>query len=206
MTITWFGLSSFKITAKDTTIITDPFGSTSGLAAVRGSADIVICSNPASDLCNHFGSIAGQPFVIQAPGEYELKGVVIMGQPVPNAAAVVYTLEIEDIRIAFFGQVKPAALTEEQKEILEGADLVLIGVGNGTVYDFEAAAKMATQLEPFYIIPHSYHIPGLKLNLDKIEKFVKEMGSETIKDEKLTIKKKDLVGDWTKTLILQPQR
>ena len=42
MTISWFGLSSFKITGKDITIITDPFGKSTGLTAVRGAADVVI--------------------------------------------------------------------------------------------------------------------------------------------------------------------
>lgn len=206
MTISWFGFSSFKITTKDTTIITDPFGSNNGLSLVRGAAEIVVSSDPANNLCNNFSSISGSPFVISGPGEYELKGVFIMGTKSSNQNATIYCLEVEDIRIAFFGQIKQSSLNESQKEILEGADIVLIGTGNGQVFNSEEAAKIATQLEPFFIIPHTYLIPGLKLNLDKIEKFVKEMGGEPLKEEKFTIKKKELAGDSTKLVILEPQR
>ncbi|MBI4049385.1 MAG: MBL fold metallo-hydrolase [Candidatus Doudnabacteria bacterium] len=205
MTISWFGLSSFKITSKDTTIITDPFGAASGLSPVRGGADIVVCSNKQNNLSNNFSSISGSPFVIAGNGEYELKGIFIMGCPAGDGSTI-YSLEVDDVRIAFFGQVKQSSLSDNQKEILEGADIVLIGVGNDTVFSFEQAAKIATQLEPFFVIPHSFSIPGLKVNLDKIEKFIKEMGGETLKDEKLTIKKKDLTGDTTRLLILEPQR
>ncbi|MBI2355986.1 MAG: MBL fold metallo-hydrolase [Candidatus Doudnabacteria bacterium] len=207
MTISWFGLSSFKIVSKDTTIITDPFGATSGLAPVRGVADIIICSDPQNNLSNNFSSISGSPFLIAGPGEYELKGVFIMGQRASNGSnSTIYSLEIDEIRVAFFGQVKQAVLDDKQKEILEGADIVLIGVGNDGVLNSEQAAKIATQLEPFLIIPHSFNIPGVKPHLDKVEKFIREMGGETRKEEKITIKKKDLVGDVTQVLILTPQR
>lgn len=207
MTISWFGLSSFKITSKDTTIITDPFGANSGLSPVRGNAEIVVCSDNQNSLINNFSSISGSPFIISEPGEYELKGVFIMGSPAgEKSSATIYSLEVDEVRIAFFGQVRQPVLNDSQKEILEGADIVLIGVGNDTVFNFEQAAKIATQLEPFYIIPHSFSIPGIKPNLDKIEKFIKEMGGETQKSEKLTLKKKDLIGDVTRVLILEPQR
>ncbi len=207
MTISWFGLSSFKIVAKDVAIITDPFGSNSGLAGVRGAADIVILSNPDNALVNNTSSIQGNPFVVEGPGEYEIKGVFIMGTPAESTRgqAYIYSIEVEEIRIAFIGQVSQATLTQQQKEILEGADIVLVPVGNGDVLNFEDAAKLATQLEPFYIIPHTFAIPGLKVSLDKIEKFIKEMG-EPIKEDKLQVKKKELTGETTKLVVLTPQR
>ena len=42
MQIQYFGLSSFKITTKEATIITDPFHKDSGLTPPRGAADILI--------------------------------------------------------------------------------------------------------------------------------------------------------------------
>lgn len=209
MTISWFGLSSFKITGKDVTIITDPFGKSSGLTAVRGGADVVICSNPALDWCNNFSSITGSPFIIQGPGEYDIKDVFIMGKGAENkelGATTIYSIEVEGIRIAFIGPIKQGSLTDEQKQAFEGADIVLIPAGGKQILDFEAAAKIATQLEPFVIIPHSYKIPGLELNLDKLDKFLQEMGSKHTEEEKLTLKKKDLTGDTTSLVVLTPQR
>lgn len=207
MNISWFGLSSFKITAKDVTIITDPFGSSSGLSPVRGAADVVVSSNKESQMANNFSSIQGSPFVVNGPGEYEIKGVFIMGTPAGSKPeSTIYSIEVEDIRIAFLGLINQATLSESQKEVLEGADIVLVPVGGSEVLNFEDAAKLATQLEPFYVIPHTYAIPGLKGGFDKVEKFVKEMGGEPLKDDKLQLRKKDLVGEATKLVLLNPQR
>ena len=207
MTISWFGLSSFKIVGKDITIITDPFGKEAGLSPVRGNADVVISSNTESSLANNFSSISGNPFLITGPGEYEIKGAFVMGTNVAanQKSATIYAIEVEDIRIAFLGQTKLTSLTDQQKDVLKGADIVLIPVGGKDVMDFETAGKIATQLEPFIIIPHSYKISGLTANLDKVDKFLQEMGKHQ-EMEKFTVKKKDLVGESTDVLILTPQR
>ena len=209
MTISWFGLSSFKITGKDLTIITDPFGKTTGLTAVRGNADVVICSNPALDWCNNFSSISGNPLIIRGPGEYDIKEAFIIGTPAENqelGKTTIYSMEVEGVRISFLGPIKQTALTDEQKEVLEGSDIVLVPVGGKQILDYEAATKIATQLEPFIIIPHSYKVSGLELNLDKLDKFLQEMGGKHTEQDKLTIKKKDLTGEQTALMILTPQR
>jgi L-ascorbate metabolism protein UlaG (beta-lactamase superfamily) len=204
MTISWYGLSSFKITGKDITIITDPFDGSHGLAAVRGGADVVLCSDPKSNTCNNFDSITGNPFVIKGPGEYDIKEVFFMGAQAGEGT--IYSMEIEGIRIAFLGHVAQKELTDDQKATLEGADIVLVPVGGKDVLDSENAAKVATKLEPFVVIPHSYKIPGLTANLDKLDKFLQEMGGKHSEEDKLTLKKKDLAGEQTQLIILNPQR
>jgi L-ascorbate metabolism protein UlaG (beta-lactamase superfamily) len=209
MTISWFGLSSFKITGKDITIITDPFGKSTGLTAVRGAADVVISSNPALDWCNNFSSISGQPFMITGPGEYDIKGAFIIGTAAENkelGPVTIYSIEVEGVRIAFLGPIKQTQLTDEQKEMFEGSDIVLVPVGGKQILDFEVGAKIATQLEPFIVIPHSYKTAGLELSLDKLDKFLQEMGGKHTEEEKLTLKKKDLTGEQTSLVILTPQR
>lgn len=209
MTLTWFGLSSFKITGKDITIITDPFGSKSGLSPVRGAADVVILSNPELEWSTNLTSITGNPFVINGPGEYDIKGTFIIGTAAENkelGANSIYCIEIDDVRIAFFGAFNQSQLTDEQKEALEGSDIVLIPVGGKQVSDYEQAAKIATQLEPYYIVPHSYKTPGVTLNLDKLDNFIKEMGGKPTETDKISVKKKDFTTETTSVIVLAPQR
>ncbi|MBI2607323.1 MAG: MBL fold metallo-hydrolase [Candidatus Doudnabacteria bacterium] len=209
MTISWFGLSSFKITGKDITIITDPFGSKSGLTPVRGAADVIVSTNPEHPWCNSFSSVSSTPFIISGPGEFDIKGAFIIGAPAENkelGASTIYAIEIEDVRLAFIGPIQQTQLTEPQQQIMEGADIVLVPVGNKQVLDYESAARIATQLEPFIVIPHSFKIPKLDADLDKIDKFLKEMGSKSEEMEKLTIKKKDLSGEGSRLVILTPMR
>jgi L-ascorbate metabolism protein UlaG (beta-lactamase superfamily) len=209
MTITWFGLSSFKLVGKDLTIITDPFGNKTGLSPVRGAADVVILSNPGLDWSNNLSSISGTPFVINGPGEYDIKGSLIMGAPAENkelGANTIYSIELEDVRVAFFGAFNQEQLTDAQKETLEGADIVLIPVGGKQLLDSEQAAKIATKLEPYYIVPHSYKTPGLELNLDKPDNFLKEMGGKASEMDKISVKKKDFTAETTSVIVLAPQR
>ena len=209
MTLSWFGLSSFKIVGKDITIITDPFGNDTGLTAVRGAADVVVCSNPTLNWCNNFSSISGEPFLITGPGEYDIKESFIIGTPAENkelGPMTIYSIEVEGIRIAFLGPIRQNQLTDEQKAALEGSDIVLIPVGGKQIIDFEIGAKIANQLEPFIVIPHSYKTAGLNLSLDKLDKFLQEMGGKHTEEEKITLKKKDLVGEQTSLIILTPQR
>jgi L-ascorbate metabolism protein UlaG (beta-lactamase superfamily) len=209
MTLTWFGLSSFKITGKDITIITDPFGAKTGLSPVRGGADVIILSNPQLEWSNNLTSITGTPFVINGPGEYDIKSTFIIGKAAENkelGANTIYCIEIDDVRIAFFGAFNQASLTDEQKEALEGCDIVLIPVGGKQVLDYEQAAKIATQLEPYYIVPHSYKTTGLSLTLDKLDNFVKELGGKPTETDKISVKKKDFTTDTTSLIVLTPQR
>jgi L-ascorbate metabolism protein UlaG (beta-lactamase superfamily) len=207
MQITWFGLSSFKITGKDITIITDPFGSSTGLSPVRGGADIVISTDPAHPWCNNFSSITGQPFIVTGPGEYDIKGAFIMGAKAgAEGKQALYQIELEDIRIAFLGPIKQKELSDHQKETLEGADIVLIPVGGGDTIDFNDAVKISAKLEPFIIVPHSYKTAGVSANLDKLDKFLKEMGGKYTEEEKISLKKKDLAGESTSLIVLTPQR
>ncbi|HTL39210.1 MAG TPA: MBL fold metallo-hydrolase [Methylomirabilota bacterium] len=209
MTISWFGLSSFKITGKDITIITDPFGKSTGLTAVRGAADVVISSSPKLEWCNNFSSIQGQPFLVTGPGEYDIKGAFIIGSAAENkelGPITIYSIEVEGVRIAFIGPIKQNQLTDEQKAALEGSDVVLIPVGGKQILDFENSAKLANQLEPFFVVPHSYKTAGLELPLDKLDKFLQEMGGKYEEMEKLTLKKKELIGEQTSLVVLTPQR
>jgi L-ascorbate metabolism protein UlaG (beta-lactamase superfamily) len=210
MTITWFGLSSFKLVGKDITIITDPFDSKTGLSPVRGGADVVVCSNPKVEWANNLSSITGQPFVINGPGEYDIKGSFIMGAAAENkelGSNTIYSIELEDVRVAFFGIFNQPELTDEQKQVLEGADIVLIPVGGGKEFlDYELAAKISTKLEPYFIVPHSYKTQGLNIKLENLDKFMKEMGGKPTEMDKISVKKKDFATDTTSVIVLTPQR
>jgi L-ascorbate metabolism protein UlaG (beta-lactamase superfamily) len=67
------------------------------------------------------------------------------------------------------------------------------------------AAEVVRQLEPRYVVPMHYAIPGLKLELDTIDRFLKEMGVTTAEAQpKLTVQRSS--GDYdTKVVVLEPK-
>ena len=61
------------------------------------------------------------------------------------------------------------------------------------------------QIEPKIIIPMHYKIPKLKIELDGLDKFLKVMGIKSITPlPKLLIKKKDLIEEEVKIIVLNP--
>lgn len=217
MHIYWFGLSSFKIVSKDVTIFTDPFGKSSGLTSPRGGGDIIVSSDPDNDLHNNFSAVSGDPFIIDCPGEYDVKDVFVRGVPAADSKKSeekaqkldrrsIFSINLEGINIAFLGAFSEKTLTESQQEDLGEPDIVVLPVGGAGVLDAHQAMEVANQLEPYIIIPMHYKTPGLKIKLDSLDSFLKEIGDKAEEQEKLLIKKNDFEEEKTKIIALKPQR
>jgi L-ascorbate metabolism protein UlaG (beta-lactamase superfamily) len=208
MQIQYFGLSSFKITTKEATIITDPFHKDSGLTPPRGAADILILADKNSKLYGATSGISGEHFDITDPGEYDVKGVTVTGIPLKQEGKyiTVFLIESEDIRILNLTHIKDWNMKEDEIEALGDIDILILPVGGNTVLSASAAAKVVNEVEPKIVIPSHYKMDDLISDLDSKDKFVKEMGGKKEEMEKLTIKKKELQEEGTKLVILEPLR
>lgn len=208
MHIQYFGLSSFKIISKDTTVITDPFHKDIGLTPPRGAADILILAEKNNKMYSAVSGISGQHFDITDPGEYDIKGVTITGIPLKqeDRRVNIFLIESEDVRLLNLTHVKEFNLSEDELEELGEIDVLILPVGGNTVLAAAAASKIVNAIEPKIVIPSHYKIPGLILDLDSKDKFIREMGGKKEEMEKLTIKKKDLLEEETRVIILEPLR
>ena len=218
MQIQYFGLSSFKITTKEATIITDPFHKDSGLVAPRGAADILILAEKNNKLYSATSGISGGHFDITDPGEYDIKGVTITGIPLKqeDKYVTVFLIESEDIRILNLTHIKDFNLKQEELEELGDIDILILPVGGNTVLSASAASKVVNEVEPKIVIPSHYKMSAkggsasggndLILDLDSLDKFIKEMGGKKEEMEKLTVKKKELTEEGTKVVVLEPLR
>lgn len=209
MQIQYFGLSSFKITTKDATVITDPFHKDSGLTPPRGAADILILADLTDKLYSATSGISGEPFLMDTPGEYDLKGVTVAGIPLKqeNKNITVFLIESEDMRILNLTHIKDWNMKESEIEELGEIDILILPVGGNTVLSAAAAAKVVNEIEPKIVIPSHYKMGDLILDLDPLDKFTKEMGSKVEPTEKLSVKKRDLTEqEGTKVVVLEPLR
>jgi len=141
---------------------------------------------------------------VDGPGEFDVKGLFVRGIPAEGAA--IYSIRMEDIRMGFLGSLKQKELTESQLSELEDINILFVPVGGKTVCDAEEAVVIVNQIEPRFVIPMHYEQKGLKMNLDKVEQFLKEMGAKPVEQEKFTLKKSDLLGEQTEVVVLAPQR
>lgn len=202
MVISWFGLSCFKISAGPLTLVTDPFAKTAGLTPPRVQADVAIISNPQNPAYGHAS------FLIDGPGEYDVRGLFVHG--IPGGHATIYAIRMEDIHLGFLGSMKQKELTDSQLEDLGDIDILLLPVGGKTVCDAEEAVTIVNQIEPRIVIPMHYQQPGLRMPLDKGDQFLKEIGQgKNEPQEKLTVKKSmfaEGAAAQIQTVVLSPQR
>jgi L-ascorbate metabolism protein UlaG (beta-lactamase superfamily) len=213
MTITWLGQSCFKIQSGDVTVVTDPYNSDVGFKLPRLTADIVTVSHEHYDHNNVAGvsGVNGAPFLISAPGEYEVKGVFVYGIPFwhdksegkDRGQSIAYRIEAEGISVAHLGDLGHT-LSEEQVAELDGVDILLIPVGGKWTIGANEAVEIINEIEPRIVIPMHYKIPGLKVDVESVDKFLKEMGaSKAEKLPKLKIAKKDLPQEEMKVILLE---
>ena len=212
MIITWLGHSCFKIQdktgAEGVTVITDPFDKTIGLPVPHLEADIVTVSHDHYDH-NNISALRGNPFIIDSAGEYDVKGVAVMGIDAYHDAKagaekgknIIYRFDIDDISVVHLGDLGHE-LDAKQLERLEGTDILLIPVGGKYTLDGKKAAEVVNQIEPRIVIPMHYKTKDLKLDIDGVEKFIKEIGLDPRNEEKLKISKKDLPTEETELVIL----
>lgn len=216
MHIIWHGQSFFQIQVsynkgEQIMLAIDPFDETIGLKVPSLSADILLITHSHHDHSNK-KAIKGTPFLIEGPGEYEVKGVFIQGIPSfhdnvqgkQRGQNTIYTIEAEDMRLCHLGDLGQKELTSEQIEEIGDIDILMIPVGGVYTINSKEANRIIAQLEPRIVIPMHYHIPKLKIKLEGVDKFLKEFGRKSIVPQpKLLIKKKDLTEE-TKLVVLQP--
>ena len=112
MEITWYGHSCFRLRAKECTLITDPFNKSIGYSLPRTTADIITISHDHPGH-NNAEAIKHDPYVVNRPGEYEVKGIFIFGIPTyhdkrkgrDRGRNTAYLIEVENLSICHLGDL-----------------------------------------------------------------------------------------------------
>ena len=217
MQILWKGQACFQIiTSKgkgeQIKIVIDPYDSSIGLQLSPMETDVGLVTHEHYDH-NNTKVLKGTPFLIAGPGEYEAKGVFVRGissfhdtvEGKDRGQNTIYMLEAEGIRLCHLGDLGQVELASEQVEAIGNIDILFIPVGGVYTIAAKEASKITRQIEPRYVIPMHYQIPKLKIKLEKVDAFVKEMGVKTEEPQaKLSVKAKDLTGEETKVVVLKP--
>ena len=181
MEITWLGHSCFRLRSGDNIAVTDPFPDSIGLSLGEPEAIAVTVSNQHSNHSNWQG-VSGAPRVLSGPGEYEMSGIYVTGLMTPTASGdspgernTAYLFDMENLRLCHLGDVK-AALTTRQVEELTPVDILFMPAGGTCTIEISQAVEIIRRLEPRVVIPMHYSVPGLNVELNGLEAFLKEMG------------------------------
>jgi L-ascorbate metabolism protein UlaG (beta-lactamase superfamily) len=195
MIITRLGDGSFRLQSGETSILVNPENN-------RLKGDVVLRTIVAAEeplLTPHQrGEESSGNTLISFPGEYEIKGIEVTGFQIPSESTekfikAAYVIEWEDMKFVLLGHLsKPvdASLMEEFAE----PDVLILPVGGGHFLEPEVAAKLAKQLEATIVIPSFAKDPAA---------FVKALGKKAEPVEKFVFKKKDLIGEKERPVILK---
>jgi L-ascorbate metabolism protein UlaG (beta-lactamase superfamily) len=183
MELTWIGHSCFRLRGRDLTLLTDPVAPGLGYAGARLEADVVTVSH---DEPNHsaVSAVAGTPYVVRGPGEYELRGAMITGVATPRRPGegrdvprnTAYVFELDDVSVCHLGDLT-SPLTADQVAVVKDADVLLVPVGGHCTIDAAQAAEVVAQVEPKLVVPMHYRTPAAALDLDPVDRFCREMGT-----------------------------
>jgi L-ascorbate metabolism protein UlaG (beta-lactamase superfamily) len=191
MVVNYFGNGAFRLQSGDTSILLDP--ENNRLKADVTLRTLVAAENPLSAEAG--GSDATS---ISFPGEYEVKGIEIVGYPVAGESTekfvkTTYAVNWEDMKFVFLGHLsKP--LDANVMEELADPDVLILPVGGGHFLEPEVAAKIAKQLEARIVMP------SFAKNTDA---FLKALGKKAGAEEKFVFKKKDIETDKGRPVVLK---
>ncbi len=214
MEISWYGHSCFRLTERGAaTIVCDPYDSEAvGYEPLKLRADVVTISHAAPGH-NHLAAVRGYTHVLDGPGEFEIGGVFITGvQTDINAAKrntplrnTLYVFDYDGLTIAHLGNLH-STLNQAEVEALGTVHIALVPVGGGESLNAAKAAEVVSLLEPNIVIPMHYYAPGTKVELERVEKFLKEMGAhdaETLPSLKVT---RNALPEETRVILLERQQ
>lgn len=213
MQIYWHGYSAVRIETKssdkEATVLTDPYENEASLRFPRAvTPDILILSHQDRSRFNLEG-VAGSPFIVSDPGEYEVKDVFVQGiqdrnlDPGTATRPLLHRIVAEGMSLGFLGQIK-RKLTDNELEELGEVDILLMPVGGGEVMDSKLASETISLIEPRMVIPLHYDIPGIKAKLTGVDSFCKSLGVCKRQDaNKLKISKKELPTEDMIVMVLE---
>lgn len=208
MELTWYGMSCFRLTERGlATVVTDPYSENIGLPSLKLKADVVTISHQAPGH-NHVQAVKGVEHSLSGPGEYEIGGVFIIGIPTElkdgDDHNTLYLFDYEGLTIAHLGDMHKVP-TQAQIEALEQVHILLVPVGGGNSLNASQASEIVSMLEPNIVIPMHYQVEGIDLELEGVERFLKEMGvAEAPIENSLKISVSNLPEE-TQVVLLTPR-
>ena len=208
MELTWYGLSCFRLDDRGmASVVTDPYDDSVGLPSLKLRGDVVTISHDAVGH-NHALAVTGRKHTLNGPGEYEIGGVFITGISTARESEevdnVLFVINYNGLTIAHLGDMAVVP-TQTQIEALEQVNVLLVPVGGGSSLNAAKAAELVSMLEPSIVVPMHYHLDSLNIELEDVDRFLKEMGStEPSEEASLRISANNLPEE-TEVVLLTPK-
>ncbi|MBA2700790.1 MAG: MBL fold metallo-hydrolase [Chloroflexi bacterium] len=218
MELTWYGRTCIRLRGKDAVVVADPYQAVVGPTGRGISADIVTFSHADDALLprakgkpSRNGSVLlpsslDDAFVLDEPGEYEVREVLITGvrtyrddaRGSEDGKSVSFVIDLDGIQTIHLGDIGHL-LSEEELADIGSVDIACVPLG-GALSPTKAADLIA-QLDPRIVVP----MPLCEEEADCAEvlaRFFHEMGSQPATQPKLSVTASSLPTE-TATVLLE---
>jgi L-ascorbate metabolism protein UlaG (beta-lactamase superfamily) len=217
MELTWYGRTCVRLRGKDAVLVADPYQAVVGPTGRGITGDIVIFSHPddnplpkakgkrSRDGATILPSSLDDAFVLDGPGEYEVRQVLVTGvrtyrddtRGAEHGKGVSFAVEIDGVHVIHLGDIGHL-LSEEKLSDIGPVDIACVPLGGAL--NPAKAAELIAQLDPRIVVP----MPICDDDADCAEaltKFFHEMGAEPVTQPKLSVTATSLPAETTTVLL-----
>jgi hypothetical protein len=206
-----------RLRGKDAVVVSDPFQSVVGPTGRGITGDIVTFSHSddrplprakgkaSRDGQTRLPSSLDDAFVLDGPGEYEVREVLVTGvrtyrddaRGSETGKQVAFVLEVDGVHTIHLGDIGHL-LSEEKLADIGSVDIACVPIG-GSLNPARAAALIA-QLDPRIVVPLPICDDEADC-ADALKRFFHEMGAEAVTQPKLSVTATSLPAETTTVLL-----
>ena len=217
MEVTWYGRTCIRLRGRDAVVVADPYQTIVGPTGRGITGEIVTYSHPddrplakakgsrSRDGSTVLPSSLEQAFVLDGPGEYEVRDVLLTGvrtyrddtKGAERGKQVAFVVELDGMHTVHLGEIGHL-LTEEELADIGPVDIACVPVGGAL--SPQKIAELIAQLEPRIVVamPLDEDDPDSQ---EALAKFFHEMGGEPAVQPKLSITISGLPAETTPVLL-----
>jgi L-ascorbate metabolism protein UlaG (beta-lactamase superfamily) len=217
MELTWYGRTCVRLRGREAVVVADPYQAVVGPTGRGISGEIVTISHPddaplprakgkrSRDGQTLLPTSLEQAFVLDGPGEYEVRNVLLTGvrtyrdddQGTRRGKQTAFVIELDGVHTIHLGDIGHL-LTEEKLADVGSVDVACVPLGGALTPT--RAAELIAQLGPRIVVP----MPLCDDEEDcrePLATFFHEMGSEPVTQPKLSVTPTTLPGETTTILL-----
>jgi len=211
--ITWYGRTCIRLRGRDAVVVADPYQAIVGPTGRGITGDIVTFSHPddaplmratgkrSRDEGTVLPSSLEASFVLDGPGEYEVRNVLLTGVRTyrddlrgrERGKQTAFAVELDGLTTIHLGDIGHL-LTEEKLADVGPIDIACIPVGGQL--SATRAAELIAQLDPRIVVPMPVCEDEAQCE-EALAKFFHEMGGEPIVQSKLAVTPSALPAETT---------
>jgi len=217
MELTWYGRTSVRLRGRDAVVVADPYQAVVGPTGRGITGEIVTFSHPddrklpkakgrlSRDGTTVLPSSLDEAFVLDGPGEYEVRDVLVTGvrtyrddaKGAEDGKQTAFVVELDQMHTIHLGEIGHL-LTEEKLGDIGPVDIACVPVGGSL--SPQKAAELIAQLDPKIVVPMPLDDESAATR-EALARFFHEMGSEPTLQQKLSVTISQLPAETTTVLL-----